>query len=977
MGAKTRAFHDAPAWAAGLKALRGEAHFNSLYRTLYATDASAYSERPLGVVYPLDEADVALTLRCAIEAGVPIIPRAGGTSLAGQAVGRGLVMDVSKHMRSIIEVNAQERWAWVQPGVVLDELNIALRPYSLFFAPETSTANRCCIGGMVGNNSCGSHSLVYGSTRDHLLEAHVLLADGTPAHFRALSSQEAQAIAARDDTEGHIYRKILELLNDPTTQELVDAHFPDRRLRRRNTGYALDALLHEWQTSGTMNLCKLLAGSEGTLAILLSAKLNLEPLPPPETLVVCVHCQHLRESFQGNLVALQHAPRAVELIDRTILELSRENLAQQVNRFFIEGDPAAVLVVEMADEDRSALDRQAQALIVDLQTHGLGYAYPILHGKDVSKVWSLRKAGLGLLSTMPGDGKPVSLIEDTAVLPEQLDDYIADIQAMLSSYGLQSVYHAHISEGELHIRPVLNLKDAAHRELFRAVGHDTALLVRKYRGSLSGEHGDGRLRGEFIRLLFGPEVYALFKTLKTTFDAAGRLNPGKIVETPPMDAHLRYQQANEPAEPFFDYSWQHGFVRAVEQCNGSGDCRRAAILGGMMCPTFQATHDELYSTRARANALRTALYSTGKRFDDPDALAALSSCLSCKGCKRECPSSVDLARYKAEYLQHHYDSHGAPLASRLIARMPSTQRVAAWAPRMYNALLGNAITGALVRRILGFTPVRQLPKIGKQTLRAWYQSHIPETPKPHGKQVVLFADEFTNYLDVEIGITFVRLLQHLGYEVVLPQHRESGRTSMSKGFLRRARRLAHENVLLLSPLVGLDSPLVGLEPSCILAFRDEYPGLLRGHEQHQAQELAQHALLYDEFLMREIRARRIPQSAFGLDEPTNVLLHGHCHQKALASVQDTAEVLRYCGYQVQLIPSSCCGMAGAFGYEKKNYDLSMRIGEQVLFPTIRQAAPSTLVAAPGTSCRQQILDGTGVRAYHPVELMYRALRPSQ
>ena len=988
------------------RVIGGELHTSSLYRALYSTDASAYSERPLAVLYPKDEHDVAVALEFARKYSIPIIPRAAGTSLAGQVVGSGLVIDVTKYMRGVLEVSdtlvdqpnrktptaqedshssalpgsllpSGELWVRVQPGVVLDELNLRLKPSDYFFAPETSTSNRCCIGGMIGNNSCGSHSVVYGTTREHLLEAEVLLADGSRATFKELGEAEALRLSGLDTLEGRIYRHILQFLQNPATQQLIDGHFPDPKLKRRNTGYALDVLYFNWQAKHTINLCNLLAGSEGTLAIVLSAKLRLVPLPPPCKALICVHCGSLEESFAANLVALRYHPVAVELMDSTILELSKGNPTQQANRFFLVGEPAAILLVELVAGDSEALKVSADEVVAALQAESLGYAYPVVEGRDIARVWALRKAGLGLLSTLPGDAKPVSLIEDTAVLPERLAAYIADVKQMLVGYGLESVYHAHISVGELHIRPILNLKLPADRVKFRQVARDTALLVKKYRGSISGEHGDGRLRGEFIPLLLGQEVYRQFVELKKVFDPQGILNPGKIVCTPPMDEALRYQEIPAIVDTIFDFSRELGWLRAVEQCNGAGDCRRSSQFGGVMCPTFRVTRDERFTTRARANAMREAFYRLeGKgRFNDSDTLSLLSQCLACKGCRTECPSNVDMAKYKAEYLQHHYDAKGIPFTTYLVARIADVERLGALWPRAFNAVATWHPTSTIIKRAMGFAPQRSIPTLGKYTLRHWLRKY-PSPPSVEGKrELYLFIDEFTNFLDVEVGIAFVNVLHWLGYSVLTPKHADSGRTEISKGLIRRARRLAERNVQLFGELASEHAPLVGIEPSAILTFREEYPSLLRGDRQVEARVLAGHALLYDEFLLREIQGGRITHEQLPVSplKGRSVLLHGHCHQKALASVENTRRVLEFFGYRVEVIPSGCCGMAGAFGYESRSYELSMAIGNDVLFPAIRTAEADVLIAAPGTSCRQQIKDGTGIKAFHPVELINFAL----
>ena len=959
--------------------IKGDVKADALHRVIYATDASAYREMPLAVVYPKDSDDVKACVRFARENKITLIPRAAGTSLAGQVVGDGLVVDISRYMNRILEVNEREHWVRVEPGVVLDELNLYVKPFGLFFGPETSTSNRCCMGGMVGNNSCGSHSLVYRSTREHLLEATVVLSNGEEIVLRGMTPGEVEERMTLDTLEGEIYRNMIRVLQSHG-KEIIE-HFPDPALRRRNSGYAIDQLLYsdyfDKNYSGHFNLCKLLAGSEGTLAFATELKLNLVPLPPSEKAVICVHCATLEEAFEANLVALRHAPVAVELMDRNILELSKGNIAQNKNRFFIQGDPEAILIVELAGNTRDEVDRTADRIEEDMRAHGYGFYFPRVYGSDVSRVWSLRKAGLGLLSGMPGNAKPVSVIEDTAVAPERLPAYMADFKKMLDRLGLQCVYHAHISTGELHLRPVLNLKLQRDRELFRQVAAETALLVKKHKGSLSGEHGDGRLRGEFIPLLFGESVYGLMRETKQWWDPEGVFNARKIVDTPPMDTSLRYEVTEGEAhgKSYFDFSAQKGWLCAIEQCNGSGDCRKSYAFGGTMCPGFRATGEESHTTRARANLLRELLThpKTEKIYDQPEILEALETCVSCKACKSECPSNVDIARFKAEFLQHHYDTCGVPLKAYLVAHLTDVQRLGSLFPRLYNIFVRNRLTGSLLKRMLHFAPRRAVPVMYKTTLRHWAKRYSRQAGMLSAGKVYLFADEFTNYMDVEVGISMVELLSRLGYEVIIPRHAESGRTAISKGMLKVARNIARENVTLLKDIVSDEIPLVGIEPSCILSFRDEYPDLVGDDLKEAAVKLSRNSLLYDEFFVREIRAGRIRAEQF-TREPLKIMLHGHCHQKSLASVEPSREMLSLpANYEVEVIPSGCCGMAGAFGYEKKHYELSMKIGEQVLFPAVRAVDERVCIAAPGTSCRQQIKDGTGRVALHPVEVLYRAL----
>lgn len=948
---------------------------------MYATDASAYRELPLAVVLPVDDQDLSFLIRFARQMKLPLIPRTAGTSLAGQVVGKGIIVDLSKHFTRIIEINEKEKWARVQPGVVLDELNRVLAPSGLFFGPETSTSNRCMIGGMVGNNSCGSHSLVYGSTRDHTLEIKAFLSDGREVTFKRLSTAEFDAKCSQDDFEGNLYKHIRGVLSDPVRQAEIRKEYPDPLIHRRNTGYALDLLLEsEPFTPGekAFNFCDLIAGSEGTLCLITEIKLNLVPLPPPEKALICVHCGSLEDAFKGNLIALKNKPVAVELMDDIILQQTKSNITQNKNRFFLQGDPAAILIIELAEFTAEELEAKAKKLIAELSEAGYGYHFPVVRGNDISKVWALRKAGLGLLSNVPGDAKPVAVVEDTAVNPEVLPEYMAEFKVMLTRYGLSCVYHAHIATGELHLRPVLNLKDPKDVELFHTVALETARLVKKYRGSLSGEHGDGRLRGEFIPLMVGQSNYAVLEEIKQMWDPEGIFNPGKITRTPAMNTYLRYESGKITAEPdtYFDFSGTHGLIRAAEQCNGSADCRKSALMGGTMCPSYMATFDEKNTTRARANLLREYLTQSQKknRFDHDGIYEVMDLCLSCKGCKSECPSNVDMARYKAEFLQHWYESHGVPLRSWLIANITRINKLGMIFPSLFNWFVSNSVTSILLKKTLGFASQRSIPLLYKRTLRSWLRIY-GNPPKEYGNgKVYLFADEFSDYNDVEIGIKAIQLLNSLNYSVEIPPHTESGRTYLSKGLVKAAKKLAIQNVQSLKGLVTEETPLIGIEPSAILSFRDEYPDLVGDALKPEAKMLAKHCLLFEEFIMSEVKKGKIKGSQF-TSGSLNIRLHGHCHQKALSSTGPTREMLSLPeNYRVEEIKSGCCGMAGSFGYEKEHFELSQKVGELVLFPEVRKSSEEVIISAPGTSCRHQIKDGTGRKAYHPIEILHDAIK---
>lgn len=961
----------------GLK-IKGEVFTDLEHKVIYSTDASAYRETPVGVAYPKDESDIIELVRYAVDNGINLIARTAGTSLAGQVVGNGLIVDMSRYMTGILEINQEERWARVQPGIVLDELNIALKPYGLFFSPETSTANRCCIGGMTGNNSCGTHSLVYGSVRDHLIKARVVLSDGSVALFEDKTPEEVAEKSLQKSLEGRIYKYVSTLFANPEIRRDVVESFPDRELKRRNSGYALDELLHtdafESDSERQFNLCKVLAGSEGTIALASELTLSLDPLPPQCKRLICAHCEDDDKVYEANLVALQSNPVAIELIDDKILNLSKGNIEQQRNRFFVKGDPSAIVVVEIAERTPAELDTKTTTIIESLKSRGLCYDFSVIEKEDIPKVWGLRKAALGLLSGMPGSRKPVAVIEDTAVAPSRLGDFVKDIKGMLSRLELDCVFYGHISTGELHLRPILNLKEEKDIKLFREVATQTALIVKKHRGSLSGEHGDGRLRGEFIPMLLGEKVNDIFIEFKNVCDPHGILNRGKIVKTPPMDASLRYQASDPGVKTYFDFSARKGWLCAIEQCNGSGDCRKSSLFGGTMCPSYRATKNENHTTRARTNLMRELLINPRsiKLFSQPEILDVLKTCLSCKGCKSECPSNVDMARYKAEFMQHHYDESGVPLPVRLTSGLSRIQRLGMIAPGLYNSLVRSSIFGWIIRKVMKFDSRRAIPGVYRFSLREWLRRNPADVSL--ARKVYLFADEFTNYMDVEVGISFIRLMRGLGYEVVIPEHTDSARVDISKGLLRKARKEAERNVALLSDIISEEVPLVGLEPSCILTFRDEYPDLVSHELKGKAEALSKNTLLYDEFIVREFHRGNIRREDFST-APGLIRLHGHCHQKALVTILPSKEMLSIPeGIRVEVIPSGCCGMAGAFGYDKDNYELSMAIGEQVLFPAVRETPKGVFIAAPGTSCRQQILDGTGRRALHPVQILHEFMK---
>ena len=961
--------------------MQGKLYFDATMRKIYATDASSYREMPLAVAIPKTIDDLKELIRFAHKESLSIIPRAAGTSLAGQVVGSGIVVDISENFCEIIEVNQEQAYAVVQPGVIRDELNLHLQTFGLFYGPETSTSNRCMLGGMVGNNSCGARSLIYGSAREQLISMKVILADGNETEFKALSKEEfeakAKGIGTVSELETEIYKKAHELFSDEENRKEIEREFPKKNIPRRNTGYALDLLAQSSAfTDGEepFNFCKLLAGSEGTLAFTTEIKVKLHPKPHTHQAVVCMHFNSIDASLKGNLEALKFGPTACELIDHYILECTKENREQQQNRFFVKGDPKAILVVEFTAETESQLNEVLDNCLRHFETLGLGQHFPIVRGENIEKVWNLRKAGLGVLSNIPGDAKPVAVIEDTAVDVNDLPAFIRDFNQILEKHELYCVHYAHAATGELHLRPILNLKTEEGNRLYKTIATAISRLVKQYKGSLSGEHGDGRLRGEFLSFMIGEKNYQHCKNIKQSWDPKGIFNPGKIVDTPSMNESLRYMPDYQTPtyNTLFNFDKDQGLLRAAEKCNGSGDCRKTELSAGTMCPSYQATREEKHSTRARANILREVLSDPNQKnpFSNPEIAEVMELCNSCKGCKSECPSNVDMAKLKAEYSYQLLKEKGTSLKDQLFANIGKANRLGALAPRAFNALMKNSISSGIAKKIAGIAQERNLPLLHKNTLSKWFKNHPQNGPFPKGK-VYLFNDEFTNYNDTHIGITSIKLLNALGYEVQIPNHVESGRAFISKGFLDQAQKLAEKNTQLLSELVSEEQPLVGIEPSAILTLRDEYIDLV--NDQNKAKHLAKHSLTIEEFLAREIQTGKISSEAF-TDKAQHIRLHGHCHQKALSSLTPSKIMLSLPkNYKVQLIPSGCCGMAGSFGYEKEHYEVSMKMGELVLFPTIRKEASDTLIAAAGTSCRHQIKDGTQREAMHPIEILHKAL----
>jgi FAD/FMN-containing dehydrogenase/Fe-S oxidoreductase len=956
--------------------LSGELYWDNLHRHLYSTDASVYRMLPLAVAYPKEEADLQELIAFAGSQGVGLIPRTAGTSLAGQCVGEGIVVDLSRYFTEIGILDLEKRQVSVQPGVIRDELNQFLEPHGLFFGPNTSTSNRCMMGGMVGNNSSGTTSIRYGVTRDKVVSLKVLLSDGSQALFGPMKPDDIAEISKHETLEASIYKNVFkELSNKDITAEIRN-EFPKAEIHRRNTGYAVDELLNTSVFDGgsePFNLAKLLCGSEGTLGMITEITLQLDLLPPTEVAMIVPHYHTLQDSLSDVVPVMQHSLHMCEMMDRIILDCTKNNLEQRENRFFVQGDPEALLMLEVREETPEALASSIDDILQTLAESGKAYETPVLKGDEITKAFALRKAGLGLLGNLVGDRKAVACIEDTAVALRDLKEFIGEFSGIMDHYGQKAVYYAHAGAGELHLRPILNLKKSGDVHLFRQITTEVASLTKKYQGSFSGEHGDGIVRAEFIPLMIGSNNYQLLRRIKSYFDPNGIFNPGKIVDAYPMDQALRYEpDRKEPSIPtLLDFSDSQGILRAAEKCNGSGDCRKTHKMPGTMCPSYQATKNEKDTTRARANALREILTkpSEGNPFDADELKEVFDLCLSCKACARECPSNVDVAALKAEFTYQYQEANGYALRNWLFAHNTKISKFQSRIAFLSNAITQNSPGTSLIKNILGVAPERSLPPVSRTNFNKQLEKTRLSGRKYIGK-VVLYLDEFTQYLDTSIGLDAIELLEGLGYEVELFRA-ESGRAFISKGFLKQARQLAHKNAPALLRFARQGTPVVGLEPSALLTFRDEYRRL--GLLEEEAETIASNCFLAEEFLASEFRAGRIGREQF-TEEQKTIKIHIHCHQKALSNQQVTFEALSIPeNYTVTIIPAGCCGMAGSFGYEKEHYNVSMKIGNLKLFPSIRKTGAEVILAANGTSCRHQILDGTGKTVSHPVSILREAL----
>ncbi|MGH8071383.1 MAG: anaerobic glycerol-3-phosphate dehydrogenase subunit C [Candidatus Entotheonellia bacterium] len=943
--------------------IAGEVRFDPYSRSLYSTDASMYQIEPLGVVIPRHMGDVVATVDIARRNQVPVLPRGGGTSLAGQTVGQAVVIDFSKYMNQILEVNTAEGWARVQPGVIQDEFNAHLRPLGFLFGPDTSTSNRATIGGMTGNNSAGSHSIVYGKTIDHVLELSVILSDASTTVLKALDKAELEAKCTGGALEHRIYREVKRIV--AANRDEIHKRYPT--IQRRVSGYNLDAFVR----NGEFNLAKVVVGSEGTLAVVTEAKVRIVPRPKA-TAVCVVHFDDLVASTEASEEILACDPYAIEMIDRMVISLTRG--AGELGRLmtFIEGDPEALLITEFRGDTPAEAQAKAEQMIERLQARGMGYAYVRAYAPpEQARVWRVRKAGLGLLMRVEGERKPIAFVEDTAVDPVKLPEFLRRFKKIIDDHGTSAGYYGHASVGCLHIRPLINLKEAKEIELMTHIAKEISGLVLEFGGAMSGEHGDGLARSHLNKKLFGPQLYRAFQDVKQAFDPFSIMNPGKIVNAPPMTEHLRYGTEYRTIEikTHFSFEQEGGFARAVERCIGVGECRKK--LDGTMCPSYMVTLEEEHSTRGRANALREALSGRlpKEELTSPRMYEVLDLCLECKGCKAECPINVDMAKLKYEFLAHYYEAHGTPLRARLFANIERLNQVGCALAPLSTTIANLGVSRWMMEKIAGIDRRRSLPPFARHPFDRWFRQHVSTTGTRARGKVILFHDTFMNYNYPEIGKAAVAVLERAGYEVMLVAKKCCGRPMISKGMLEEARANAIYNVNLLAPYAEQDMPIIGCEPSCILTLRDEYPDLVADT---RVEAVAAHSFMIEEFLAT-LHGRGELNIPFK-DVKRQLLLHGHCHQKALIGTGPSLTVLRLPpGFEVEEIDSGCCGMAGSFGFEQEHYDMSHAIGSRRLFPAVQAKLKSTNgdfdVVAAGVSCRQQVEHFTGKRPKHLVEVL--------
>ncbi len=927
-----------------------------------------YAIEPIGVVFPRDADDVMAVISTAADYDVPVLARGAGTSLAGQTVGNAIVMDFSRHMNSIIEIDPERRLARVQPGVVQDQLNRAAAPHGLMFGPDTSTKNRATLGGMIGNNSAGSQSVRYGMTIDHVIALDVVLSDASRSTFGPLSRSELISRAAAQTLDGAICRELPRLVDRNT--EAIRTGYP--RFWRQSGGYRLDRLAD----ATTLDLAKFVVGSEGTLVSVVEATVGLVPAPPHRAIAVG-HFTSVQAAIEATQDALECEPAAVELLDRTILELSRQKIEYRSLGSMLSGDPEALLFVTFFGDSAAAAEAGIDRLETRWRAHGHGYhTLRAVTGPDQAALLTVREAGLGLLmAASTGSRRPLAFVEDTAVEPARLAAYAAAFRQILDAHGLQAGFYGHCSVGCLHIRPFIDLSQPGQQELMRTVAEQIRDLVLSYGGVNSSEHGDGLARSEFNRRVFGDELYAAMQETKRLFDPGNRMNPGKIVDAAPMTEHLR-DGAAAAATPFptkLSFAASGGMRAAADRCMNIGLCRKESA--GVMCPSYMATRDEEHSTRGRANALLHAMSLADPRaaLGDDRLHGILDLCLECKACKSECPLGVDMAALKTEALAAYHEQHGVPVRSRLFGSIRTLNRFGSAIHPVSNMVAGWRPARQAAQRWLGVSAARPLPRFERTNLGSWFRRRPDRgAAAPHG-ELIFLADSFTTFTDVSVGRAAIELLRLAGWQVRLEDAGCCGRASLSKGLIDQARRMAAGMTERLGEAAARGIPVVGVEPSCLLTLRDEYAALLPGDT--RAQAVAASTRLPEELIMEAIGDGRITLPQLESGDGRRIVFHGHCHQKALAGTAATVDLLRAIpGSEVIELDAGCCGMAGSFGFEAEHYDLSMRIGELRLFPAVRAEPESTIIAATGVSCRQQIQHGTGRRPLHPLEIVWQAVQ---
>jgi FAD/FMN-containing dehydrogenase/Fe-S oxidoreductase len=941
--------------------IKGDVSFDDYTLGIYATDASIFQIKPVAVVLPRDEQDVISAVKTAEKYKVSIVPRGGGTSLGGQAAGPSLVIDFSKYMNKILEVNEKEKWARVQPGIVLDELNAELKQFGLHFAPDPATSSRATVGGMIGNNSSGTKSIVYGITRDHVMETRTMLSDGSILDFRDFTpGDHLRDLQKTNGREYQLIKDFSEIIEE--NREDIKRAYP--KIMRRVQGYNLDSFVD----ADKWNLSNLITGSEGTLGVVLNAKVNLEFLPSSKILCT-VHFNNLTECISTVAPILEHKPSAVEIMDEDVVIRARKNLSIAPLTTWIKGDPKGILVVEFFGQSEAEVRDKAEALVSDLQEKKRGYAWPILsEPAEQGKVWAVRKNGLGLMLGIKGDRKPIPFIEDASIPIEHLPEYIDQVLKFCKGRDVPVAMYAHASVGLIHVRPILNLKQQQDIDNMKAIARYSFGLVKKYGGSVSGEHGDGRIRSPFLEEYFGPRVYGAFRQIKKLFDPAGIMNPGVIVDPGPMDANLRYGVDYKTPDFPTEYKFREdgSFAAAVEMCTGVGACRQN--LAGLMCPSYRATRDEEHSTRGRANALRLAM--TGQMgtegLGSPQLFEIMDLCLSCKGCKSECPSNVDVAKLKGEFLQQYREKHGTSLRDRFVSRSTTmAKRFSGWKAPVVNGVQKTMLFRKTLEWMAGIDGRRILPSYARKPFHDWFDNRPGLNGKPR-KKVVLFDDTYMNYHETNVGISAVELLESCGYHVILAKAGCCQRPNISHGFLKKAKAEGEKTLLNLKKYVDQGLQIVVCEPGCASALTDDLPDLI--DDEALGKSICENVMMIDVFLENEINAGNIdPEFSSDFNK---LMVHGHCHQKSLYGTTAMERVLKKIpNLEVEVLDAGCCGMAGSFGYEKEHYELSMKIGEDRLLPAIRGKDEDTGVVACGFSCRHQIAHGTGVEAKHWVEVL--------